>query len=58
MGSWAFVQPYVEWVLTQLGRAGERPFYVGRASAASTATGMMSKHLFELQAFLDEAFSE
>ena len=58
MGGWAFIQPYVEWVLTQLGRNGERPQYVGRASAASTATGMMSKHLYELNAFLDEAFSE
>ncbi len=58
MGSWAFIQPYVEWVLNQLNRTGERPTYVGRASAASTATGMMSKHLYELKAFLDEAFAE
>ncbi len=58
MGAWAFIQPYVEWVLAQLGRNGERPNYVGRASAASTATGMMSKHLYELNAFLDEAFAE
>jgi 2-oxoglutarate dehydrogenase E1 component len=58
MGSWAFIHPYVEGVLNQLNRTGERPTYVGRASAASTATGMMSKHLFELKAFLDEAFAE
>jgi len=57
MGAWAFIQPYVEWVLAQLGREGERPSYVGRASAASTATGLMSKHLYELKAFLDEAFA-
>ena len=58
MGAWAFIQPYVEWVLGQLGRSGERPVYVGRASAASPATGMMSKHLYELKAFMDEAFAE
>ncbi len=56
MGAWAFIQPYAEWVLDQLGRAGERPHYVGRPAAASTATGLMRKHLRELQAFLDEAF--
>jgi len=58
MGAWAFIQPYVEWVLDQLGRSGERAHYVGRAAAASTATGLMRKHLRELAAFLDEAFSE
>ena len=58
MGAWAFIQPYVEWVLDQLGRAGERPHYVGRASAASTATGLMRKHLHEMKAFLDEAFAK
>lgn len=57
MGSWAFIQPYIEWVLDQLGRTGERPQYVGRAASASTATGLMSKHKAEMQAFLDEAFS-
>lgn len=56
MGAWAFVQPYVEWVLEQLGREGERPRYVGRAASASTATGLMRSHLAQLQAFLDDAF--
>jgi 2-oxoglutarate dehydrogenase E1 component len=34
-----------------------RPRYVGRAAAAATATGLMSKHLAQLKAFLDEALS-
>ncbi|TDQ61637.1 2-oxoglutarate dehydrogenase E1 component [Maritalea mobilis] len=58
MGAWAFIQPYVEWVLEQMDRAGERPRYVGRAASASTATGLMRNHLAQLQAFLDEAFAE
>ncbi|MCC0024312.1 MAG: 2-oxoglutarate dehydrogenase E1 component [Hyphomicrobiaceae bacterium] len=58
MGSWAFIQPYIEWVLEQLGRAGERPQYVGRPASASTATGLMSKHKAELRNFLDEAFAQ
>ncbi|GLQ16650.1 2-oxoglutarate dehydrogenase E1 component [Maritalea porphyrae] len=58
MGAWFFIQPYVEWVLEQMDRAGERPRYVGRAASASTATGLMRTHLAQLQAFLDEAFAE
>jgi len=58
MGSWAFIQPYVEWVLEQMGRRGQRPHYVGRPASASTATGLMRHHLAQLQAFLDDAFSK
>ncbi len=58
MGSWAFIQPYIEWVLDQMGRNGERARYVGRPASASTATGLMRNHLAQLQAFLDDAFSE
>ncbi|KAB2869449.1 MAG: hypothetical protein F9K43_11285, partial [Bauldia sp.] len=29
--------------------------YAGRPAAAATATGLMSKHLQQLQAFLEEA---
>jgi 2-oxoglutarate dehydrogenase E1 component len=35
--------------------ASKRPRYVGRAASASTATGLMSIHLKQLKAFLDEA---
>ncbi len=57
MGSWAFVQPYLDWLFEQLGRAGERATYVGRAASASTATGLMRLHLQQLNAFLEEAFA-
>ncbi|HTJ57782.1 MAG TPA: 2-oxoglutarate dehydrogenase E1 component [Devosiaceae bacterium] len=58
MGAWAFVQPYVDWVLEQMGRAGDRPLYAGRPASASTATGLMRKHLQEIQDFLAEAFAK
>jgi 2-oxoglutarate dehydrogenase E1 component len=56
MGAWSFVQPYIEWVLEQMGQSGARPRYVGRPASASTATGLMRTHVAQLQAFLDEAF--
>ncbi len=55
MGAWAFVQPYLEWVLEQTGATSARPRYVGRPASASTATGLMSSHMKQLAAFLDEA---
>jgi 2-oxoglutarate dehydrogenase E1 component len=58
MGSWTFVEPYLEWVLDHAGSKVKRPRYVGRPAAAATAVGQMSKHLAQLQAFLDEAFAE
>jgi 2-oxoglutarate dehydrogenase E1 component len=57
MGSWTFVEPYLEWVLGQAGGKVKRPRYVGRPASAATATGLMSKHLAQLQAFLDETFA-
>ncbi|MCR6733542.1 MAG: 2-oxoglutarate dehydrogenase E1 component [Afipia sp.] len=55
MGGWHFIEPYLEWVLNQIGATHKRPRYAGRAAAAATATGLMSKHLAQLKAFLDEA---
>jgi 2-oxoglutarate dehydrogenase E1 component len=57
MGSWSFVDPYLEWVLGQASMNAKRARYVGRPAAAATATGLMSKHNAELKAFLDEAFT-
>jgi 2-oxoglutarate dehydrogenase E1 component len=56
-GAWAFVQPYLEWVLEQTGGTSKRARYVGRAASAATATGLMSNHLMQLKTFLDEALA-
>jgi 2-oxoglutarate dehydrogenase E1 component len=58
MGSWTFVEPYLEWVLAQVDGEARRPRYVGRAAAAATASGLMAKHTAQLNAFLEEAFAE
>jgi 2-oxoglutarate dehydrogenase E1 component len=54
MGSWTFVEPYLEWVLGQVGGKAKRARYAGRSASAATATGLMSKHLAQLRAFIDE----
>ncbi|AZO80770.1 MULTISPECIES: 2-oxoglutarate dehydrogenase E1 component [unclassified Bosea (in: a-proteobacteria)] len=56
-GSWTFVEPYLEWVLGHAGSKSKRPRYVGRPASAATATGLMSKHTAQLNAFLDETFA-
>ncbi len=57
MGAWTFVQPNLEWVLHYIEAEHRRPRYAGRPASASTATGLMSKHLKELKSFLDEALT-
>ncbi|MGH1353018.1 MAG: 2-oxoglutarate dehydrogenase E1 component [Methyloligellaceae bacterium] len=57
MGSWNFVDRRIEQVLIDIDAVYKRPRYVGRAASAATATGLMSKHLAELQAFMDEALT-
>jgi 2-oxoglutarate dehydrogenase E1 component len=44
-------------VLGQAGGKTKRARYVGRPASAATATGLMSKHLEQLRAFLEEAFA-
>jgi 2-oxoglutarate dehydrogenase E1 component len=55
-GAWTFVNPRIEHVLHRIGR-NDRPRYVGRMASASPATGLMSQHLLELKAFLNDALA-
>jgi 2-oxoglutarate dehydrogenase E1 component len=55
MGAWTFVQPNIERVLEYIKAKHPRPRYAGRPASASTASGLMSRHLKELKAFVDEA---
>ncbi len=58
MGAWMFVQPNIEWVLNYINAKHTRPRYTGRPAAASPATGLMSRHLKQLQVFLDDALGD
>jgi 2-oxoglutarate dehydrogenase E1 component len=57
MGAWTFAQSNIERVLEYIGAKNPRARYVGRQASASTATGLMSRHLRELKTFLDEALA-
>ena len=57
MGAWTFVEPLIEWCLDKAHAKTGRPVYVGRAAAASPATGLMSKHIEQQKALVDEALS-
>jgi 2-oxoglutarate dehydrogenase E1 component len=54
MGAWTFVAPRIEALLADL-KAGARPAYVGRAEAASPATGLHKTHEREQAALVDQA---
>lgn len=58
MGSWAFINPFIEDSLIDIGIKQSRPRYIGRKASASTATGIASKHKAEQQAILDAAFEK
>jgi 2-oxoglutarate dehydrogenase E1 component len=58
MGAWSFIDPYLEWVLAHIDAKHQRVRYTGRPASASPATGMMSKHLQQLQSLLDDALGE
>jgi 2-oxoglutarate dehydrogenase E1 component len=57
MGAWSFIEPNIGWVLDHIEAQHRRVRYAGRPSSAATATGLMSKHVRELKASLDEALS-
>jgi 2-oxoglutarate dehydrogenase E1 component len=57
MGGWTFVDPWLELTLERLSIKAKRARYVGRPASASTAAGLMSRHLRELETFLTEAFA-
>jgi 2-oxoglutarate dehydrogenase E1 component len=57
MGGWTFADAWLEVTLQRMKISAKRARYVGRPASASTAAGLMSRHLKELETFLGEAFA-
>jgi 2-oxoglutarate dehydrogenase E1 component len=57
MGGWTFVDPWLELTLDRTEMKVKRARYAGRPASASTAAGLMSRHLKELETFLEDAFA-
>ena len=57
MGAWTFVDRRLEKLMIELGMSPDRPRYVGRSDAAAPATGLMSRHLQEQSALVDESLT-
>src|SRR6516225_9012585 len=55
MGAYHFLDPYLQWVLGQIGAGSKKLIYAGRPPSAATAVGQISKHLAQLKALLDQA---
>ena len=57
MGPWNTMERYINWCLTKAGCENNQVKYVGRSPAASTATGLMSKHQKQQKMLIDSALS-
>ncbi len=57
MGAWTFLDRRLEDVLIELDGACKRPRYVGRAEAASPATGNFARHVREQEALVNDALT-
>ena len=55
MGSWAFVEPLLGWVLEHAKSKVSKPVYAGRSPAAATATGLAKKHIQEQTSLVEHA---
>ena len=58
MGAWTFINPFIEDSLIAIDAKQTRLTYVGRPAAASTATGIGTKHKAEQKAIFDGAFAK
>jgi 2-oxoglutarate dehydrogenase E1 component len=55
MGAWTFIDRRLEDMLKEIDIKAKRPIYVGRPESASTATGLLSRHVFEQNLVVSQA---
>ncbi len=54
-GGWSFVEPILEWTLSQIKHRSNRAIYAGRPASASPATGLAKQHLAQQESLVSEA---
>ncbi len=57
MGAWTFIEANINWVLDRVAPMGRRVRYAGRPASASTATGLMSRHIQEQKSLVQDALT-
>mgnify|MGYP001279888016 CR=1 FL=1 len=57
MGAWTYLDRRLEGALIEAKIQAKRPLYVGRPEAASTATGLLSRHIFEQNLLVSQALN-
>ncbi|MEM7492058.1 MAG: 2-oxoglutarate dehydrogenase E1 component [Pseudomonadota bacterium] len=55
MGGWTFIRDEIEWCAGKVGATTPRPKYAGRPPSAATATGLLTTHNSEKEAFINAA---
>ena len=56
-GGWSFVEPNLEWSLNRVNARCKRAKFIGRAAAASPATGLATQHKEQQETIINEALT-
>ncbi len=56
MGAWSHVRDYIQWTLDFIKANNEKVSYIGRAPAASPATGYAKRHVAQQKEILEKVF--
>ena len=57
MGAWNAARNYIEWTLNHINAENRKVSYIGRAPAASPATGYLKKHLAQQKEIIEKVLS-